>query len=120
MDEQEFKDRTKKLGLRIIRVVEALPPGMVAEVIGQQLIQAGTSVGASYRAACRAKSNADMVKWLKTVEEEAEKTLYWLELLVEADLIPEKRLRDLMAETDEIIAMTVSSNKTLRTKQDKA
>ena len=120
MDEQEFKDRTKKLGLRIIRVVEALPPGMVAEVIGKQLIRAGTSVGASYRAASRAKSNADMVTRLKAVEEAADETLYWLELLVEADLIPEKRLRDLMTETDEIIAMTVSSSKTARAKQDKS
>jgi four helix bundle protein len=120
MDEQEFKDRTKKLGLRVIRLVEALPPGNAAQIIGQQLLRAGTSIGANYRAACRAESTADILNKLKIVEEEADETLYWLELLIEAELMPEKRLKDLMAETDEIIAMTVASSKTLREKQRKS
>jgi four helix bundle protein len=118
VNEQEFKDRTKKLGLRVIRLVEALPKSQSAQVIGRQILRAATSVGANYRAACRAKSAADILNKLKIVEEEADETLYWLELLVEAELIPETRLKDLMTETNEIIAMTVSSIKTLRERQN--
>ena len=70
--------------------------------------------GANYRAACRAKSEADMIAKLGIVEEESDETLYWLELLIESGLIPEKRLADLMQEVNEILAMTVSSIKTLR------
>ncbi|GIK43822.1 MAG: four helix bundle protein [Chloroflexota bacterium] len=117
MDEQEFKARTKKLGLRVIRLVEALPKSTAADVIGRQLLGSATSVGANYRAACRAKSTPDIINKLKVVEEEADETLYWLELLIEAEIIPEARLKELMTEADEIIAMTVSSIKTLRLKQ---
>ena len=117
MDEQEFKDRTKKLGLQVIRLVEALPNSQAGRIIGKQLLRAATSVGANYRAACRAKSTADILNKLKIVEEEADETLYWLELLVEAELMSEPRLKDLIQETNEIIAMTVASIKTLRKKQ---
>jgi len=116
MNEKEFKDRTKKLGLRVIRLVEALPKGQVSEIIGKQILRSATSVGANYRAACRAKSPADILNKLKIVEEEADETLYWLEIIVEAELIPEARVKDLMTETDEIIAMIVASIKTLRAK----
>ena len=114
MDEQEFKDRTKQLGLRIIRLVEALPKTDTARVIGKQLLRAGTSVGANYRAACRGRSSADMANKLSIVEEEADEVLFWFELLVEADMVTEEKLKPLMEETDEIIAMTVASKKTLR------
>lgn len=114
MDKQQFQDRTKQLALRIIRLVEALPSSQVARVIGHQLLRSGTSVGANYRAACRAKSRADIINKLKIVEEEADETLYWLELLIEAGLMNEARLSGLMSETNEIIAMTVASIKTLR------
>ncbi|MCL4302776.1 MAG: four helix bundle protein [Anaerolineae bacterium] len=117
MDEQEFKARTKKLGLRVIRLVEALPKSTTADVISKQLLRSATSVGANYRAACRAKSTPDIINKLKVVEEEADETLYWLELVVEAEIIPGSRLKELMTEADEIIAMTVSSIKTLRPKQ---
>jgi four helix bundle protein len=117
MDEKEFKERTKRLGLRVIRLVEALPQSQTGQVIGRQLLRAATSVGANYRAACRAKSTADIINKLKIVEEEADETLYWLELIVESDLMSEARVSGLMAETNEIIAMTVASIKTLRAKQ---
>ena len=117
MDEQQFKARTKKLGLRVIRLIEALPKNTTAEIIGRQLLRSAISVGANYRAACRAKSTADIINKLKIVEEEADETLYWLELLAEAEIIPATRLKELMAETDEIIAMTVSSIKTLRNRK---
>jgi four helix bundle protein len=118
MDEKEFKTRTKKLGLRVIRLVEALPRDITTEVISKQLLRSATSVGANYRAACRAKSTADIINKLKVVEEEADETLYWLELLIDTEMISEARLKDLMVETNEIIAMTVSSIKTLRNKQN--
>ena len=114
MDEDEFKRRTKQLALRIIRLVESLPNTPICNVIGKQILRSATSVGANYRAACRAKSEVDMIAKLGIVEEESDETLYWLELLVEASIIPETRLTDLMKEVNEIVAMTVSSIKTLR------
>ncbi len=83
-------------------------------MIGGQIVRSGTSIGANYRAACRAKSTADYINKLKIVEEEADETLYWLELLVEAQIIPAADLAPLMKEVDEIVAMTVSSIKTSR------
>ena len=114
MDEDEFKRQTKQLALRIIRLVESLPDTPICNVIGKQILRSATSVGANYRAACRAKSEVDMIAKLGIVEEESDETLYWLELLVEASIIPETRLTDLMKEVNEIVAMTVSSIKTLR------
>jgi len=119
MDEHEFKRRTKGLGLRVIRLVEALPTGRTADVIGRQLIRSATSVGANYPAACRGKSAADVIAKLGVVEEEADETLYWLEMLVEAELVPQARLADLMSEANEIVAMTVASIKTLRARQSR-
>ena len=118
MDEREFKQRTKQLALRIIRMVESLPNTNTAQVIGKQILRSATSVGANYRAACRAKSTADMLHKLSIVEEEADETLYWLELLVEADIFPEAKLKSLMSETNEIVAMIVSSIKTIRTSKN--
>jgi len=118
MDEKLFQARTKELALRIIKLVEALPKNSTASVIGTQLLRSATSVGANYRAACRARSTADMIAKLKIVEEEADETLYWLELLVEAEIVLETRLVPLMTETNEIIAMTVSSINTLRKRRN--
>lgn len=115
VDKLVFQDRTKRLALRIIRLVAALPQDdLAAQVIGRQVLRSGTSVGANYRAACRARSRADMIAKLKIVEEEADETLYWLQLLGEAQIVPQARLADLMTETDELLAMTVASIKTLR------
>ncbi len=117
MDEHKFKKRTKQLALRVIKLIESLPDTMTGRVIGKQLLRSASSVGANYRAACRAKSEVDMIAKLGIVEEEGDETLYWLELLVESDLMPKARLSDLMKETDEIVAMVVSSIKTLRKKK---
>ena len=100
-------------------MVEALPDKQSSRVIGNQILRSATSVGANYRAACRAKSSADIINKLKIVEEEADETLYWLEMLVDAEIISEVRLTELMKETDEIIAMTVASIKTLRGKSNR-
>lgn len=114
MDEKEFKDRTKKLALNVIQLVEELPPGRTTNVISRQLVRSATSVGANYRAACRGKSKADVISKLSIVEEEADESVYWLELLIESDNVPEERVRELLNESNEIVAMTVASIKTLR------
>jgi four helix bundle protein len=105
--------------LRFIRLVEALPNTRTADVIGKQLLRSGTSIGANYRAACRAKSPRDMIAKLKVVEEEADESIFWMELLIEADLMPLSRVQDLMNETEQILAMTVTSIKTLRNPRPK-
>jgi len=117
MNEKEFKDRTKKIALRIIKLVESLPETTASKVIGKQLLRSSTSVGANYRAACRGKSVADVIHKLSIVEEEADESLYWLELLIESNIISENRLADLQKEMNEITAMVVASIKTLRSKQ---
>ena len=116
MTEQEFKDRTKQIALRVIRLVESLPVTHSAQIIGKQLLRSATSAGANYRAACRGKSTADILHKLAIVEEEADESLYWLELLIESEIVPEKKLSVLMSDINEIVAMTVSSIKTLRSK----
>jgi four helix bundle protein len=83
MDENLFKKRTKQLALRVIKVVDALPRNRTADVLGRQLIRSGTSIGANYRAACRGKSTADVIAKLRIVEEEADESAYWMELLNE-------------------------------------
>ncbi|QSJ18814.1 four helix bundle protein [Nostoc sp. UHCC 0702] len=116
MNEEDFKRRTKQLALRVIHLVEALPQNRTAEVIGKQLIRSATSVGANYRSACRGKSIADVIAKLSLVEEEADESLYWMELIIEVGLLPAEKLSNLMAENNEILAMTVASIKTLRNK----
>ncbi|MFM6245126.1 MAG: four helix bundle protein [Dolichospermum sp.] len=96
MNEQQFKTRTKQLALRVIRLVESLPNTKTADVIGKQLLRSATSVGANYRSACRAKSTADLIAKLSIVEEEADETLYWLELLIASRLITVEKLNNLM------------------------
>lgn len=106
--------RTKKFALRIIRLTSSLPNRTPADVIGRQLLRSGTSVGANYRAACRARSPAEFCAKLGIVEEEADECLYWMELLSEAELIREELLSDLKQEAKEILAMVVASIKTAR------
>ncbi len=120
MDALTYQKRTKQMALRVINMVTALPNTAAAQVIGKQILRSATSVGANYRAASRAKSTKDMLNKLKIVEEEADETLYWLELIVESGLMTEERLQNLMQEVNEIVAMTVASIKTLRRKSPTA
>ncbi len=113
-NENELKQRTKSFALRIMGLIDSLPVGRTAEVIGRQLLRSGTSVGANYRAACRAKSVADFIAKMGIVEEEADECMYWMELLSEAKILPLARLQPLIAESDELVAITVSSIKTAR------
>ena len=116
---ENLKQRTKKFALLIIKLVEALPRGRTADVIGRQLLRSGTSVGANYRSACRAKSTADFISKMGTVEEETDESLYWMELLIEAEIVESVKLESLMNEADEILAMTVASINTARRKKNK-
>jgi four helix bundle protein len=109
-----LKDRTKKFALRIIRLVEALPKGKATDVIGKQLLRSGTSVGANYRAACRAKSTADFISKMGIVEEEADESIFWMELLIDSKLVAKERLLDLMEEAGEIVSIIVASIKPAR------
>ena len=108
MDADELKQRTRAFALRIVRLVEALPHGRTADVIGKQLLRCGASVGANYRARCRAKSSADFIAKMGIVEEEADESLYWMELLIDSGLATKATLTDLMDEGHAIVAITVA------------
>lgn len=114
MNPEEMKERTKKFALHVIQLTESLPKGRTANAIGRQLLKCGTSVGANYRAACRAKSPADFVSKMGTVEEETDESLYWMELMIEAGIVESKKLESLTKEADELLAITVASIKTAR------
>ena len=114
--EAQFKARTKRIALETIKLIDELPQKTSATVIGRQIMRSASSIGANYRAACRAKSQPDFINKLKIVEEEADETHYWLELLEESGLVPPTRLGPLKKEVNEIIAITVASLKTLRSK----
>ena len=114
MNKDDMKHRTRQFAIRVIRLVESLPKGRTEDVFGKQLLRSGTSVGANYRAACRAKSTADFVYKMGIVEEEADESLYWMELLIETKIMESKKLEPLMKEADELLAITVASIKTAK------
>jgi four helix bundle protein len=114
MEREQLQHRTKQFALRVIRLVESLPKGRMADVLGRQLLRSATSVGANYRAACRAKSTADFIAKMGIVEEETDESLYWMELLIEAGIVKAELLEALMKEADELLAMTVASINTAR------
>jgi four helix bundle protein len=117
MDAKQFQNRTKKLALRVIKLVEAMPKSKVGDVIGRQVLRSATSVAANYRAACNAQSRPDMIRKLKIVEEEADETLLWLELIAEANILPAVKLVEIKDETLQVLKMVVASIKTLKTKK---
>jgi four helix bundle protein len=119
LDQNYLKERTKRFALEIIRLVEKLPKGRIADILGRQLLAAGTSVGANYRAACRARSSPDFISKMGIVEEEADESIYWMELLIDCGLIRKDDVSHLLNEANQILAMTVSSIKTARRKPGK-
>ncbi len=114
MDSNILKQRTKNLAMRILKMVDTLPKTSTARIISHQIIRSGTSVAANYRAACRARSNAEFIAKLGIVEEEADETLFWLELSEETGLLPSNRLKDIKQEANEITAIIVSSRKSAK------
>ena len=117
MNAEIFKERTKKIALECGKFVDDLPLKPSIRIYGNQLIRSSSSVCANYRAACRAKSTADMINKLKIVEEEGDETIYWLELIEESLSLNSNKLIWLKKETNEIVSMVVSSINTLRKKQ---
>ena len=109
---KELQDRTKKFALRIIGAFSRLPKTEEARVLGRQFLRSGTSVAANYRAACRARSAADFISKISVVVEEADETLFWLELIVEANLVPAKVVASLVTECEELLKIFSASRAT--------
>ena len=111
MNELELKQRTKQFALRVMRLVGALPGGVIGRAISNQLIRSGTSVGANYRAACRARSKAEFIAKLGVVIEEADESSFWMELIVDGKLLEGRLVAPLLGEANEILAIMVASQK---------
>jgi len=114
MTPKALKDRTKRFAVQVVHLARELPSSLDGRRIGQQFLDAGTSVAANYRSACRARSRAEFIAKLGIVEEEADETLFWLELMVESNLITHQRGATLMKEADELTAIFVASIKTAK------
>src|SRR5882762_5463187 len=111
MTEDDLKKLTKLFALRILKLVAALPRTLAGRTIGGQLVRSGTSVAANYRAACRARSKAEFISQLGVVEEEADESALWLELIMESQLMKKTLVEPLWTEADEIVAIMTSSRK---------
>jgi len=112
MTERELLQRTKKFALRIFKLVGVLPQTIQGRAVAAQLIRSGTSVAANYRAACRARSKPEFIAKLGVVEEEADESAFWLELIIETGLLSAAKVTPLLTEAGEIVAMMASSKKT--------
>lgn len=115
MNSEELKERTKKFGLRTIKLYEEISKTRKGEILGNQLLRAGTSIGA----ACRSKSSADYIYKIQIVEEEADESAYWLEMIAEANIIKKNRLENLLKEANELTAIFTSSGKTAKQRRKK-
>jgi four helix bundle protein len=114
VSEPDLKKRTKAFALRILKLVDALPKTTAGRALASQIVRSGTSVAANYRAACRARSTSDFIAKMGIVEEEADETLFWLELLEESALVSPAKLTAIKQEANELVAITVTSIKTAR------
>ncbi|HEX8877249.1 MAG TPA: four helix bundle protein [Phycisphaerales bacterium] len=109
MNADEMKTRTRTFALRVIKLVDSLPTGRVSDVLGKQLLRSATSIGANYRAARRARSRAEFISKLGIVEEEADESSYWLELLADSGRVKASRLTELRDECEELLAIVVAT-----------
>ncbi|MFZ3374915.1 MAG: four helix bundle protein [Chthoniobacterales bacterium] len=107
----ELQQRTKAFALRVLKLIEHLPNSIGGRVLANQVARSATSVGANYRAACRARSRAEFASKLETVAEEADESLYWLELIRDGNFVPEKRIASLVSEGDELTAIFTSGRR---------
>ena len=114
MTEEDLKRRTKQFALRVMKLVDALPNRVVGRTIAAQLVRAGTSVGANYRAVCRARSHADFVSKIGIVEEEADESAFWLELVIDGKLLRKELVQPLLQEAGELTAIFAKSRQTAR------
>jgi len=114
MTKEELKYRTKQFALMIIKLVEDLPNNRAGNTLGNQIIRSGTSVAANYRSACRARSHADFISKITVVEEERDESLFWLEMILEANLLGTNRIEPLIKEANELTAIFTASGKTAK------
>jgi len=112
--QEELRDRTKAFAVRIVRLYRALPYRTDADVLGKQLLRCGTAVAANYRAACRARSKAEWIAKIGIVVEEADETVFWLEMLCDCEIVSLKKLEPLLAEAHELSALFTASQRTSR------
>jgi len=117
MDQDQLKKRTKQFALRILTMTAVLPKTVEAKVIQNQLARAGTSVAANYRASCRARSRAEFIAKMGTVIEEADECCFWMELIVEGEMLAENKVESLLKEANELTAIMTASRKTAQSKK---
>jgi len=111
MTPDDLKQRTKQFSLRVLKLVAALPKNLAGKTIGGQLVRAGTSVGANYRAVCRARSKVEFIAKIGIVEEEADESAFWMELIIEGDLMKAELVQALLDEATELAKIMASSRK---------
>ena len=111
---EEMRDRTKAFAYRIVKLFRSLPRTAEAQIVGKQLLRSGTSVAANYRAVCRARSKAEFLAKLGVVTEEADESVFWLELLVDNDIVPRRKMEALLTEAHELTAIFTASKHTAR------
>jgi len=114
---EELKKRTKQFAIRIIKLFRALPRTEEARVIGKQMLRSGTSVAANYRAVCRARSKAEFIAKVGVVVEESDETVLCLELLIDTQIVSDRRMAELLAEANELLAIFAASQHTARMKR---
>lgn len=111
---KDLQERTKQFGLRVVRLIDSLPKRKSATVIGNQLLRSATSVGANYRAACQGRSRNEFIAKLGIALEEADESLYWIEMLRDAGLVSQSKISDLIDEAKQLVAILTASQKTAR------
>jgi four helix bundle protein len=119
MDSAEMKNRTKTFALRIMKLVDALPKTATGRTIGNQIVRSGTSVGANYRATCRARSKAEFAAKPGTVAEEADETCFWLELIMEGNLLPLAQVEAIYGEADDLTAIFTAGVRSAQQRKNK-
>ncbi|SRR5712692_154516 len=113
---EELKRRTKSFAIRIVKMFRSLPKTEDARVIGRQVLRSGTSVAANYRAVCRARSKAEFISKIGIVVEEADETVFWLEMLIETNIMSAGKMEKLLREANELLAIFAASQRTARRK----
>ena len=114
---EQVRNRTTQFAIRIVRLFRSLPKTDEARTIGRQLLRSGTSVPANYRAVCRARSKAEFIAKIGVGVEEADETVFWLEMLVDTGIVPAQKLTDLLKEANELLAIFSASQQTARRRQ---
>jgi four helix bundle protein len=117
MDKIELQNRTKKFAVQIIKFIETLPSSHSLNILSNQLLRSASSIGANYRSACKGKSTADFINKIVIVEEEADESIYWLELMEESELVKEERIKHLNQEAKELTAIFTAIGKTAKLNQ---